>query len=89
MHPKILQARDGNPSGEVRTYVNDLIDAARRRESPEDLRRKIARLVPEYQYPGAADFDGRRTKPHPASHPAVVAETQVAANFQLNNSLSA
>src|SRR5215208_1112162 len=50
-HPKILRARDGNPSIEIDTHVNALIEAARRRERESELRRMIRYLVPEYSHP--------------------------------------
>lgn len=53
-HPKILRAVDGNPSVEIGTHVNALIDAAQRRERHDELRRMIRVLVPEYQASGGA-----------------------------------
>lgn len=50
-HPKILQARDGNPSDESDTTIQRLIEAARRRASETELRRLIRQLVPEYRHP--------------------------------------
>jgi FlaA1/EpsC-like NDP-sugar epimerase len=52
-HPKILQARDGNPSVEVNRHVTALIEAAKRRETPDELRRMIRQLVPGYRNPSA------------------------------------
>jgi FlaA1/EpsC-like NDP-sugar epimerase len=49
-HPKILRARDGNPSVEIDDYVGALISAAQRREPQDELRRMIQLLVPEYQH---------------------------------------
>jgi len=51
-HAKILRAVDGNPSVEVGAHVNALIMAARRRERPEELRRMMRALVPEFQQTG-------------------------------------
>jgi FlaA1/EpsC-like NDP-sugar epimerase len=51
LHPKILRAKDANPSDAVGKDIAALIDAARSRESPADLRRMIRRLVPGYQPP--------------------------------------
>jgi FlaA1/EpsC-like NDP-sugar epimerase len=48
-HPKILQARDANPSAELDVYTDKLIEAARRRAPEAELRRMIQVLVPEYR----------------------------------------
>jgi FlaA1/EpsC-like NDP-sugar epimerase len=81
-HPKILRAVDGNPSVEVGVHVNTLVSAARRRERPEELRRLMRFLVPEFQQPAAAATESlvearvtdlrRARKPHqvPVIHPA-------------------
>jgi FlaA1/EpsC-like NDP-sugar epimerase len=58
-HPKILRARDGNPSVAVGKLVAELIEAARRRESPAELRQMIAELVPGYQSPTPSMEDQR------------------------------
>ncbi|HEY4304178.1 MAG TPA: nucleoside-diphosphate sugar epimerase/dehydratase [Gemmatimonadaceae bacterium] len=65
-HPKILRARDGNPSIEVEGHVNSLIAAARQRKSPEELRRHLRILVPGYKA-GPAELEPftpiRRARP--------------------------
>lgn len=67
-HAKILRAVDGNPSVEVGAHVNSLIVAARRRERPEELRRMMRVLVPEFQQPGVV----------PAAAPETFAEPRYA-----------
>ncbi len=56
-HPKILQARDGHPSGERDDLIDRLIDAARRRAPERELRRMVHLLVPEYTHPSIEELD--------------------------------
>lgn len=63
-HPKILQARDGNPTVEMNGHLSALIEAARRRESQDHLRRRMRHLVPEYLSQGiSAEPSVRRIQP--------------------------
>jgi FlaA1/EpsC-like NDP-sugar epimerase len=59
-HPKILQARDGNPSQELDWLIDNLINAALLREPENDLRRMIQALVPGYSHPSLRDSDNSR-----------------------------
>jgi FlaA1/EpsC-like NDP-sugar epimerase len=69
-HPKILRARDTNLSEEVDRHVDLLIESARRRETADELRRMIHRLVPGYESPSLVNEEARRTRTQePASQP--------------------
>lgn len=60
VHPKILRARDGNPSDESDHLIDRLIEAAIRRAPEIELRRMIHLLVPEYRHPSIQGLDGDR-----------------------------
>ncbi|HTE44874.1 MAG TPA: nucleoside-diphosphate sugar epimerase/dehydratase [Gemmatimonadaceae bacterium] len=80
-HPKILRARDANPSVEIDGGVNTLIEAARRRESEGELRRMIRYLVPEYCHPSLNGHDATRpvrTRVTPPGAPRTPVEPLVA-----------
>jgi Predicted nucleoside-diphosphate sugar epimerases len=62
-HPKILCARDRTVALELDSRIASLIDAARRCEPKDELRRMIRSLVPEYCPPAVhADGDVRRPR---------------------------
>ena len=91
-HPKILQARDGNPSIEIERQVNDLIAAALRRDSADELRRRIRRIVPEYVR-GVDDVDAsaprRRRTTEDKESIAVIARYAVGTDGDRGSTLSA
>jgi FlaA1/EpsC-like NDP-sugar epimerase len=63
VHPKILRARDGNASVDIDGNLDALIEAAKRREPQDELRRMIHYLVPEYHHPCLhIDIDARRVR---------------------------
>lgn len=68
-HPKILRARDGNTSSALDRAIDQLIDAARRRDSEPELRGMIKTLVPEYHPPVVA-ADGSITIPDVSTPPS-------------------
>lgn len=74
-HAKILRAHDANPSVEVDTLVDALIEAARHSAPEADLRRMIHYLVPEYCHPSLSGHEtarpvrARRTTPDPRTPP--------------------
>ncbi|HEY9230143.1 MAG TPA: nucleoside-diphosphate sugar epimerase/dehydratase [Gemmatimonadaceae bacterium] len=76
-HPKILRARDGNPSKQTQKYVQMLITAARRRASVDELRQLIRILVPEYA-PPMSDVALRRPKPAVSGARLTTAESYAA-----------
>jgi len=79
-HPKVLRARDGQPTLETEFNVNMLIEAAHRRAPEADLRRMISDLVPEYTGPTPVIPTTTlvpKLQPHapqPAHAPAMVAK---------------
>jgi FlaA1/EpsC-like NDP-sugar epimerase len=65
-HPKILRARDANPSVEVDAQVRALIAAADRSAPYGELLKMMRALVPEYAHPSFHVVDGsapRRSRP--------------------------
>jgi FlaA1/EpsC-like NDP-sugar epimerase len=65
-HPKVLRARDANPSVEVDAQVNALIAAAHRSAPLGELLKMMRVLVPEYAHASFCVVDGngaRRSRP--------------------------
>jgi len=63
-HPKILRARDSESASHSAATLGELIRAARENRSPSEIRRLLARLVPEYsgtidtgEYPVVSDTE--------------------------------
>jgi FlaA1/EpsC-like NDP-sugar epimerase len=90
-HGKILRAVDGNPSVEIGRHVANLIDAALRRDPPDELRRMIQVLVPEFQQPALVPLvaESRRSPRRDSKPEAVLAvqRTVATTELQLNRTI--
>jgi FlaA1/EpsC-like NDP-sugar epimerase len=100
-HPKILRARDSNPSVELDEHLAALIAAAREREPSDELRRLIRQLVPHYTPSAPASVEaptpgillpeatrpGRRTRT--GKTPILAPESAVVASARFDNRLQA